>query len=99
MAGFALGGGAEAPAAQPITGCNGHAALCDRPLDEVVLPATHNSMSAPLPGWFSAEQERPIGGQLDDGIRGLLLDTHYGDRLASGRVRTYFGSADDRGAR
>ncbi len=41
--------------------CNGHAALCDRPLDEVVLPATHNSMSAPLPGWFSSEQERPIG--------------------------------------
>ena len=60
--------------------CNGHAALCDRPLDEVVLPATHNSMSAPLPGWFSAEQERPIGGQLEDGIRGLLLDTHYADR-------------------
>jgi hypothetical protein len=68
-----------------VTACNGHAALCGRRLDEVVLPATHNSMSAPLPGWYSAEQERPIGGQLDDGIRGLLLDTHYGDRLASGR--------------
>ena len=53
-----------------------------------MLPATHNSMSVPLPGWFSAEQERPIGGQLEDGIRGLLLDTHYGDRLANGRVRT-----------
>ena len=49
VAGFALAGGAEAPAAQPITECNGAAALCDRPLDEVVLPATHNSMSAPLP--------------------------------------------------
>ena len=60
-----------------------------------MLPATHNSMSAPLPGWFSAEQERSIGGQLDDGIRGLLLDTHYGDRLGSGRVRTYFSSAGD----
>ena len=70
--------------------------LCDRPLDEVALPATHNSMSVPLPGWYSAEQERPIGGQLEDGIRGLLLDTHYGDRLASGRVRTYFDSAEQR---
>ena len=69
------------------------AALCDRPLDEVVLPATHNSMSAPLPGWYSAEQERPIRGQLDDGIRGLLLDTHYGDRLPSGRVRTVLRAA------
>ncbi len=58
------------------------------------MPATHNSMSVPLPGWYSAEQERPIGGQLEDGIRGLLLDTHYGDRLASGRVRTYFGSRE-----
>ena len=52
-------------------------------------------MSVPLPGWFSAEQERPIGGQLEDGIHGLLLDTHYGDRLANGRVRTYFGSPED----
>ena len=78
---FVAGGGVEAPA-QPITRCNGHAALCDRPLDEVVLAATHNSMSVPLPGWVSAEQERPIGGQLEDGIHGLLLDTHYGDRLA-----------------
>jgi len=91
---FVAGGGVEAPA-QPITRCNGHAALCDRPLDEVVLAATHNSMSVPLPGWISAEQERPIGGQLEDGIHGLLLDTHYGDRLANGRIRTYFGSAAD----
>ena len=36
-------------------------------------------MSAPLPGWFSSEQDRPIAAQLDAGIRGLLLDTHYGD--------------------
>ncbi len=93
---FAAGGGTEAPAQPRATACNGHAALCARRLNEVVLPATHNSMSAPLPGWYSAEQERPIGGQLDDGIRGLLLDTHYGDRLASGRVRTYFGSAEER---
>ena len=96
VAAFAAGGGTDAPAQARVTACNGHAALCARRLDEVVLPATHNSMSVPLPGWYSAEQERPIGGQLDDGIRGLLLDTHYGDRLASGRVRTYFGSAEER---
>jgi hypothetical protein len=87
-------GGASAPAA-PIASCEGHAQLCDRPLDEVVLPATHNSMSAPLPGWFSAEQDRSIGGQLEDGIRGLLFDTHYADRLANGRVRTFFESKED----
>jgi hypothetical protein len=60
----------------------------------VVLPATHNSMSVPLPGWFSAEQEAPIAQQLSDGIRGLLLDTHYADKL-NGKFRTEFGSTED----
>jgi hypothetical protein len=60
-----------------------------------VLPATHNSMSAPLKGWFSAEQDRSIGGQLEDGIRGLLFDTHYADALGNGRVRTFFESRED----
>ena len=54
--------------------------------------ATHNSMSVPLPGWYSSLQERPIGDQLDDGVRGLLIDTHYADRLPNGKVRTFFGS-------
>jgi hypothetical protein len=94
VAAFVSGGGTSAPAAT-TTGCNGDAALCDRSLDDIVLPATHNSMSAPLPGWFSSEQDRSIGGQLQDGIRGLLLDTHYADKLADGKVRTYFASAQD----
>jgi hypothetical protein len=69
--------------------------LCDKRLDEVVLPATHNSMSAPLKGWFAAEQERSIGGQLEDGVRGLLLDTHYADMLSNDRVRTVIESKQD----
>jgi hypothetical protein len=47
-------------------------------------------MSVPLPGWFASLEERPIAVQLEDGIRGLLLDTHYADRLSNGRTRTYF---------
>jgi hypothetical protein len=77
-----------APAAGP---CNGHLALCDRPLPDVALAATHNSMSATLPGWFSAMQEGSIADQLRFGIHGLLIDTHYADKLADGRLRTYFG--------
>ncbi|WP_028058096.1 PI-PLC domain-containing protein [Candidatus Solirubrobacter pratensis] len=88
---FVAAGGAAAPG-PAVDACNGAVALCDRPLDQVVLPATHNAMSAPLPGWASAEQDRSIGGQLEDGIRGLLVDTHYADRLPDGRVRTYFGT-------
>ena len=94
-AGFVAAGGADAPAPAEITRCNGRADLCDRPLDAIALPATHNSMSVPLPGWFAALQERPIGGQLEAGIRGLLFDTHYADRLASGRTRTYFASPEE----
>jgi uncharacterized membrane protein HdeD (DUF308 family) len=87
---FLAGGGTTQGSPIARVGCNGFKALCDKRLDQVVLPATHNSMSVPLPGWFSAEQETPIGTQLADGIRGLLLDTHYGDKLPNGRVRTDF---------
>jgi hypothetical protein len=88
------GGAADEPAAA-VGGCEGHAALCDRALDEVVLPATHNSMSVPLAGWYSALQDHSISGQLDAGVRGLLIDTHYADKLPNGRVRTAFAGAAD----
>jgi hypothetical protein len=91
---FLSGGGTSAPAAS-IASCEGHAGLCDKSFDEVVLPATHNSMSVPLEGWFSAEQDRSIRRQLQDGIRGLLWDTHYADRLRNGRVRTLIRSRKD----
>ncbi len=75
-------------AALAAVGCNGSTVLCDRSLPEVALPATHNSMPVPLPGWYSSEQDHPIAQQLRDGIRELLIDTHYADRLSSGRLRT-----------
>jgi hypothetical protein len=82
----------ETRAAAPRTGaCNGHAELCGRTLPEVALLATHNSMSVPLPGWFSAEQDHPIARQLEDGVRGLLIDTYDGDQLGRRRVRTVIG--------
>jgi hypothetical protein len=87
LAAFLAGGGASVAAPPATTACNGHDALCDRPLDEVVLPATHNAMSSG-PEWYSSQQDAPIAEQLADGIRGLLIDTHYADRLANGRVRT-----------
>jgi len=94
VAAFLATGGTTtaAPAEGP---CNGHDELCDRPLDHVALPATHNAMSVPLPGWYSAEQEAPIADQLHDGVRGLLIDTHYADKLPNGKVRTYFGGSDE----
>ena len=92
LIGAFLASGGTTTAAPARGGCNGHRELCEKPLDEVALVATHNSMSVPLPGWYSSVQERPIGDQLTDGVRGLLIDTHYADRLPNGKVRTYFGS-------
>ena len=73
-----------------VASCNGAAALCERRLDEVVFPGTHNSFAASEePGWHFANQRYGISRQLDDGIRALLLDVHYGVYDATtGRVRT-----------
>jgi hypothetical protein len=60
---------------QPML-CNGHAELCDRPFDEVVFAATHNSMSNADDGWTWPFQQHGIAEQLNDGIRMLLIDSH-----------------------
>ena len=63
----------------PITVCNGSELLCDRPLDEVTFPGTHNSMSAASErGWYFPAQRYGIAQQLRDGVRALLIDTYYG---------------------
>ncbi|HET9951698.1 MAG TPA: hypothetical protein VFS09_07900, partial [Candidatus Eisenbacteria bacterium] len=80
----------EAPEVVPaaIEACNGSPELCDRPLNEVVFPTTHNSMSAAdIPAWMFPNQERSIRPQLEDGIRGFLIDVHYGERVGD-RIRT-----------
>ncbi len=98
VAGAAIGGdgpeperpslSAPSPEQATSVGCNGSLALCDRRLDQVVFPGTHNSFSAAQePGWFFANQRTPIADQLDAGIRLLMLDPHHGVRDGS-RVRT-----------
>jgi hypothetical protein len=59
--------------------CNGYTELCSRRYDQVAFPATHNAMSAAdESGWFIPEQPTGVIGQLDAGIRVLLIDTYYG---------------------
>jgi hypothetical protein len=89
------------PASEPLAradpaGCNGSRALCDRRLDEVVFPATHNSYAAAdEPGWFFANQRFGIERQLDDGIRAFLIDVHFGaPDPENGRVLTDFQAED-----
>ncbi|HEY6761858.1 MAG TPA: DUF308 domain-containing protein [Baekduia sp.] len=81
----------ERSAATPSSGCNGAQALCDRRLNEVLFPGTHNSMgAADVAGWSLADQRRSIPQQLSDGIRLFLIDPHYGRTLSGGRVQTDF---------
>ncbi|MDX2088619.1 MAG: hypothetical protein SFX73_12260 [Kofleriaceae bacterium] len=71
-----------------VDACNGHGALCSRPLDRVVFAATHNSMaSGDQPTWFFPAQESDIRTQLRDGIRGFQIDVHYGYQVGN-RVLT-----------
>jgi hypothetical protein len=84
----ALGGTAvfvfRAPAAPledtgVVTECNGSAKLCKRRLDQVVFPGAHNAMSnAEIPGWLFPHQNHAFPRQLEDGVRALLIDVHYG---------------------
>jgi hypothetical protein len=75
----ALLAGGEGPAVARVGRCNGHATLCDRRVDQVAFLGTHNAMAAAdEPGWFFAAQDVGISQQLADGVRALMIDTHYG---------------------
>lgn len=68
-----------------VPACNGHVELCDRPYDQVVMAATHNAMSSPGLVRVWPEQGRDLRGQLDGGVRALLIDTHYWEPVVSRR--------------
>jgi len=68
--------------------CNGEAKLCDRTLDQVVLPATHNSMSNAAGGWLIPNQQVGIPAQLAAGVRGFLIDIYYAHPGADGKLVT-----------
>lgn len=79
---YAVSGGAEPRKAGR---CNGDQALCAKRLDQVAFLGTHNSMSADgEPGWLFPAQNAGITQQLDDGVRALLIDTHYGYQTPRG---------------
>jgi len=68
--------------------CNGHPELCARRFNEVAYATTHNSMSGgDIVDWMLPNQEKGIPAQLEDGVRGFLIDIHYGIPVG-GRVKT-----------
>jgi hypothetical protein len=75
-------------AAPAVLACNGFPELCDRRLDQVVFAGAHNAMSnQAAPGWMFPHHEAAMPQMLEDGIRALLIDVHYG--FAGGaRIKT-----------
>jgi uncharacterized repeat protein (TIGR01451 family) len=57
--------------------CNGSVELCSKPFDQVVLPGSHNSMSAADLEWLNPNQDISIPEQLRRGARAMLIDTYY----------------------
>jgi hypothetical protein len=71
-----------------ISACNGNIALCDRRVDQVVFAGAHNAMSnAQISDWMFPHHQTAIPQQLQDGIRALLVDVHYGFPGAA-RIKT-----------
>ncbi len=65
------------PEPHPETACNGADVLCERRVDEVAFATTHNAMSSEEEGWRPPNQGSAVPRQLDDGVRGIVFDTHY----------------------
>jgi hypothetical protein len=85
---LALRPGAAEPVAPRALACNGSTTLCDRSVDQVVFATTHNSMGGvDVPGWMFPNQSGTNQRQLADGIRGFLIDVHYGVPVED-KVRT-----------
>ena len=82
-------GGEVALAASGVPAtCNGSALLCGRTVDKVVFPGAHNAMSnASISDWMFPHHPYNIARMLDDGVRMLALDLHFGIPTG-GRVKT-----------
>ncbi len=95
LSGLGVLGGDDRDTEAALRVCNGHAELCNRPLNEVAFAATHNSMSAASEGWFFATHRDDIAEQLDHGIRGLLIDVWFGSPARNGVSTELLGGDRD----
>lgn len=60
--------------------CNGHPELCKKRFNEVVYPSTHNAFNAGRAKhqrFTYPNQKYDIPTQLQDGVRGFMIDIHY----------------------
>jgi hypothetical protein len=80
----------------PLLECNGAAALCDRPFDQITFPGAHNAQgSATNPSWLFPNQDQNVAGLLRRGVRAFMIDVWDGN-LVGDRVKTVFAKEEDR---
>eukprot|EP00592_Proboscia_alata_P005791 CAMPEP_0194373536 /NCGR_PEP_ID=MMETSP0174-20130528/22019_1 /TAXON_ID=216777 /ORGANISM="Proboscia alata, Strain PI-D3" /LENGTH=454 /DNA_ID=CAMNT_0039152695 /DNA_START=309 /DNA_END=1673 /DNA_ORIENTATION=+ len=56
--------------------CNGVTQNCDKRVNEVIFPTSHNAMSSAAAGWLSPNNFFNMSASYEIGIRGLLIDMH-----------------------
>lgn len=59
-----------------IAQCNGYTELCAKKYNEVTSVMTHNAFNNTEDGFGLTNQTHGIAKQLDDGVRGLMLDVY-----------------------
>lgn len=84
----------NASAASDPDACNGHRELCERRLDEVTLATSHNSMSSTSADFYLPNHLSTMRAQLNQGVRGFMIDTVYGRPTSDGTIRTSVESPD-----
>lgn len=90
MLGAASCGGTALPST-----CERHEELCDRRYDQVSFAATHNSMADTDTNRFAACQTHDIARQLEDGIRGFMIDTHIDPQDPTRALMCHAACIDD----
>ena len=56
--------------------CNGHSELCDKRYNQVAYLTTHNAFNAGDDGFSLPNQTHGLTQQLEEGVRGLMLDVY-----------------------
>jgi hypothetical protein len=91
-----VAGATDEPSANPTNqGCNGYIELCAQPLNQVVWPGSHNSMSSAAYNFLGAEHTITIPEQLNAGARFFMIDAYYGYE-DDGLVRTNLAGGANR---
>lgn len=74
--------------------CNGSRALCTLRYDQAVYAASHNAMASSAADFVGATQDPDLVGQLDTGVRALLLDVQHWTTPT--QVRTFLAGLSPR---